>query len=147
MLKLNNLKTIKFRGQKLTKVVLFLNAVQHCNGKDVIMELYPYLSEETRKDDAARNHLRHEVFYLEAKKEPQLVFADAAKTEVKVDESGAPVTQNVTVEEWKLLEDLKIETPGHLEFFAGDVWQMINAEVKKYLVELGICSENEIIEV
>ena len=114
---------LKFRGQKQTELTLFLSTVQYCNGKDVIVEIYPYLSEAARKDNAARNHLRHEVFYFETREEPQSVFINEAKTKVKVDENGQPVIQMVTVEEWKLLEDLKIETSGHIEFFAQpDFW-------------------------
>lgn len=138
---------LKFRGQNLNMIVLFLNTVQHCNGKDVIVEFYPYLSEEAQKDDAARNHLRHELFCYSTKEEQQVVFTDATKTEIKVNEEGAPEMRSVTVQEWKLLEDLKIQTSGHLEFFSKDVWPLINVEVKKYLVGLGICSETDIAEV
>lgn len=145
MMKIKSNK-IKFRGQNLTELVIFLNTVQHCNGKDIIVEIYPYLSEVARKDDAPRNHLRHEVFYLGTRIESQPVFVD--ETKVKVDEHGQPVTENVTVEEWKLLEDLKIETSGHIEFFAQpDFWSVINAKIKEYLIDLGICSENDIAEV
>lgn len=116
MLKIKTNK-LKFRGQQLIELVLFLNAVQHCNGKDIIVELYPYLSEESRKDDSSRNHLRHELFYT-------------------VDDAN-----------WQLLEDLKIETEGYIVFFAQqNFWQIINQAVKQYLVDLGICSESEIIE-
>lgn len=131
----------------MNMIVLFLNTVQHCNGKDVIVEFYPYLSEEAQKDDAARNHLRHELFCYSTKEEQQVVFTDATKTEIKVNEEGAPEMRSVTVQEWKLLEDLKIQTSGHLEFFSKDVWPLINVEVKKYLVGLGICSETDIAEV
>ena len=147
MLKINSNK-LKFRGQELTELVIFLNAVQHCNGKDIIVEIYPYLSEVARKDDAVRNHLRHEVFYLEAREETQPVFIDETKTKVKVDDNGQPLTQMVEVKEWKLLEDLKIETTGHIEFFAQpDFWDVINTKVKEYLIDLDICSENDITEV
>lgn len=147
MLKIK-LNKLKFRGQELTELVIFLNAVQYCNGKDIIVELYPYLSEEARKDDATRNHLRHEVFYLNVREEPQPVFVDEAKTKVKVDERGQPVTQIVIVEEYKLLEDLKIETTGHIEFFAQpDFWDVINTKVKEYLIGLGVCCESDITEV
>lgn len=148
MLQLNNLSTVKFRGQEIIEVLFFLNAIQHCNGKDIIVEIYPYLSEVARKDDVARNHLRHEVFYLETREESQPVFIDEAKTEIKIDKDGQVVIEDVTVEEWKLLEDLKIETLGHVEFFAQpNFWDVINTAVKQYLIDLGICSENDIIEV
>lgn len=147
MLKITSLKNMKFRGQKLTDMVLFLNVAQYCNGKDVIVEFYPYLSEVAQKDDAARNHLRHELFYLSTRQENQLVFVDEAKTKIKVDENGTPVTESVTVQEWKLLEDLKIQTSGHLEFFSKDVWPLINSKVKEYLIGLGICNKSDITEV
>jgi hypothetical protein len=146
MLQINSNK-LKFRGQQLNTILLFLNTTQHCNGKDLIIEFYPYLSVDARKDDTARNHLRHELFYLSTRQELQPMFVDEVRTEIKVDENGSPVMESVTVQEWKLLEDLKIETPGHLEFFSKDVWSLINAEVKQYLVGLGVCNETDITEV
>ena len=147
MIKIKSNK-LKFRGQKLTELVIFLNAVQHCNGKDIIVELYPYLSEEARKDDTARNHLRHEVFYSKTREKQQPVFVDEANTQVQVGEDGQPVTEIVIIDEWKLLEDLKFETTGHIEFFAQpNFWDVINNKVKEYLLGLSICSETDITEV
>jgi len=147
MIKINSSK-MKFRGQNLTELVIFLNAVQYCNGKDIIIELYPYLSKEARKDDSFRNHLRHEIFYLERRIESQSIFMNAEQTQVKTDANGQPIVLDVLVEEWQLLEDVKIETEGHIAFFAqANVWEIINKKVTDYLVSLDICSAIDITEV
>jgi hypothetical protein len=128
MLKINTNK-LKFRGKQLTEIVIFLNAVQMTNGKTVKIELYPYFSEESKKDDSAKNHLRHELFF-----NSPIQFEGENQEMVNQDN-------------WQLLEDLEFQTEGHIEFFSKpDVWELIIQKTKDYFVNLGICTNTDITE-
>ncbi|MCT4614563.1 MAG: hypothetical protein N4A49_06775 [Marinifilaceae bacterium] len=96
------------------------------DGKTVKVELYPYFSKESKKDDSDRNHLRHELFYNCSK-------------ESRKDES---LKGN-----WELLDDPEFETEGHIHFFSkNNAWELINQKTIEYLLSLGICDIEKIEE-
>ncbi|MCT4613577.1 MAG: hypothetical protein N4A49_01730 [Marinifilaceae bacterium] len=126
MLKINSNK-LKFRGKPLKECVVFLNAVQLTNGKTVKVELYPYFNHESKKEDSARNHLRHEVFY---------------NSPISVTNENEEIIIN---DNWQLLEDFEIQTQGHIQFFSKpDVWEIIIQKTKDYIINLGICTNSDI---
>jgi hypothetical protein len=128
MLKIDS-DNLKFRGKALKECIIFLNAVQMTDGKTMKVELYPYFSIESKKDDSARNHLRHEVFYNSP------ISATNENEEI------------IKKDNWQILEDFEIQTEGHIEFFSKpDVWEIIIQKTKDYFINLGICTNTDITE-